>query len=80
MKKFIINLNEIGKVKRFIEIVNGYECDINAIKGRYIVDAKSIMGLFSMDLFNDIEVHINTDNEDIITKFQNDIREYIVDA
>lgn len=80
MNRFIINLNEMSKVKKFITIVNNYDCDIDVIKGRYIVDAKSIMGLFTMDLVNNIEVQIHSDNMDIIKKFQNDIKEYIVNA
>ena len=59
----LLNLNTIDKVKRFSNIVLTYESDIDAIRGRYIIDAKSIMGIFSLDLSKPIELNIHADNE-----------------
>ena len=44
MTTFNIMLNSINEVKNFVNIVNKYSCDIDLTSGRYVVDAKSIMG------------------------------------
>lgn len=54
-----ISLNDIKKVKEFIAITSKYECDIDAISVKYprnVVDAKSILGLFSLDLSSPIRI------------------------
>ena len=50
MKTFNIMLKSINDVKDFVNIVNKYDFDVVLTSGRYIVDAKSIMGIFSLDL------------------------------
>ena len=50
MKELKIMLNTIEDVKEFVNITNRYEFDCDLISGRYAVDAKSIMGIFSLDL------------------------------
>ena len=59
-----IRLNTINDVKQFVHIVNQYPYDIDLISGRYIVDAKSIMGIFSLDLAKPIQVHIHQEECD----------------
>ena len=56
MKATTIMLGTIGDVKEFVNIVNGYDFDIDLKSGRYAVDAKSIMGIFSLDLSKSISV------------------------
>ncbi|MBP8988883.1 MAG: HPr family phosphocarrier protein [Clostridia bacterium] len=64
--KFKIHLKSINDVKEFVRIVNDFSYDIDLASGRYIVDAKSIMGIFSLDLSKPIDVEIhNPDNEDL---------------
>ncbi len=58
MNRFLIRLDTFDKIKRFINIASRLECDLDLISGRYVVDGKSIMGIFSLDLSNPIEVHI----------------------
>ena len=58
MSTFIL-LNSINDVKSFVTIVSKYGCDVDLISGRYIVDAKSIMGIFSLDLSNKIEIRVS---------------------
>ena len=55
MKTFNILLSSINDVKTFVNIVGKYEYDIDLTSGRYIVDAKSIMGIFSLDLSKPIK-------------------------
>lgn len=51
-------INTIDKVKEFVKTVSQFEGDMDLISGRYIVDAKSILGLFSLDLAQPIEMII----------------------
>ncbi|MBQ3115036.1 MAG: HPr family phosphocarrier protein [Clostridia bacterium] len=64
MKTFNILLSSINDVKSFVNIVSKYSYDVDLISGRYIVDAKSIMGIFSLDLAKPIKVEIHSDNAD----------------
>ena len=45
-----IMLNSIKDVKDFVNIVNQYDFDVELVLGKYVIDAKSIMGIFSLDL------------------------------
>jgi len=66
MKSFNIIINSIDDVKNFVNIVSKYDFDIDLISDRYVVDAKSIMGIFSLDLTKPIRVDVHTDNSDAI--------------
>ncbi len=59
MNKFEILLSSINDVKNFVNIVSKYDCDIDLTSGRYVVDAKSIMGIFSLDLSKSIMVEVH---------------------
>ena len=61
MKKVNIKLSTIEDVQNFVEIVNRFDEDISLSSGRYIVDAKSIMGIFSLDLRMPISMNIDAD-------------------
>ena len=61
MKTFQVLLSSINDVKDFVNIVNKYDYEIDLISGRYVVDAKSIMGIFSLDLSKPIKVEIRND-------------------
>ena len=64
MKKTKIMLGAIADVKEFVNIVSRCDFDVDLASGRYAVDAKSIMGIFSLDLSNPIELTAHTDNAD----------------
>lgn len=66
MKSYEIFLRSIVDVKNFVNIVNEYDFDIDLVSGRYIVDAKSIMGIFSLDLSKPITMRIHTDELEAI--------------
>ncbi|AGC69118.1 phosphotransferase system, phosphocarrier protein HPr [Thermoclostridium stercorarium subsp. stercorarium DSM 8532] len=76
MKTFNIMLKSINDVKDFVNIVNKYDFDVDLTSGRYIVDAKSIMGIFSLDLSKPIKVEAHTDNAD---EFMKEVKPFIVD-
>lgn len=59
MQKLKIHLKSIDDVKSFVRIVNNFPYDIDLASGRYIVDAKSIMGIFSLDLDQPIDVLVH---------------------
>jgi phosphotransferase system HPr-like phosphotransfer protein len=61
MKTVQISLNSIGKVKSFVNAITQFDFDFDLISGRYVIDAKSIMGIFSLDLSKSIDLAIHTD-------------------
>jgi len=74
MKTFDILLSSINDIKAFVNIVNKYDFDVDLTSGRYVVDAKSIMGIFSLDLSKAIRVDVHSDNADA---FIEEIKAYI---
>ncbi|MBE5935104.1 MAG: HPr family phosphocarrier protein [Lachnospiraceae bacterium] len=76
MKQVTISLNSIDKVKSFVNDVTKFDTDFDLISGRYVIDAKSIMGIFSLDLSNPINLNIhNEENLDAILEV---LKPYIV--
>ena len=61
MKTVQISLNSIDKVKSFVNDITKFDYDFDLISGRYVIDAKSIMGIFSLDLSKPIDLNIHTD-------------------
>ena len=71
MKKVSIKLETINDVKNFVSAVTTFECDFDIVADRYVVDAKSIMGIFSLDLSKPIKVEIHNDNcEDLVSELK----------
>ncbi|MEN8904822.1 MAG: HPr family phosphocarrier protein [Clostridiales bacterium] len=62
MKTVNILLKSINDVKDFVNIVNKYDFDVDLTSERYVVDAKSIMGIFSLDLSKPIKMQIHSDD------------------
>ena len=65
----VIKLNSIEKVKDFVNQVSTFDCDVDIIYGRYVIDGKSIMGIFSLDLTNPVTVMIHTDDYEELKRF-----------
>lgn len=63
MKTVQISLNSIGKVKSFVNTISQFEYDFDLISGRYVIDAKSIMGIFSLDLSKPLILNAGTEDE-----------------
>lgn len=76
MHTFNIKLSTIEDIRKFVEIVTRQEYDIDLSSGRYRVDAKSIMGIFSLDLMNTIQLTAHTENVDALKA---DLAAYIVE-
>ena len=64
MKTVQISLNSIDKVKSFVNEITKYDYDFDLVSGRYVIDAKSIMGIFSLDLSKPIDLNIHAENQD----------------
>lgn len=64
MKTINVLLGTINDVKEFVNVVSKYDFDVDLVSGRYAVDAKSIMGIFSLDLSKPIQVNVHSDNAD----------------
>ena len=77
MKTVQISLNSIDKVKSFVNAITQYEFDFDLVSGRYVIDAKSIMGIFSLDLSKPIELVIHA--EDHLDEIMDILKPYIVD-
>ncbi|MBO7374857.1 MAG: HPr family phosphocarrier protein [Lachnospiraceae bacterium] len=63
MKTVTISLNSIDKVKAFVNDITKFDYDFDLVSGRYVIDAKSIMGIFSLDLSKNIELNIHAEND-----------------
>ncbi len=62
MKTIQISLNSIDKVKSFVNDLTKFETDFDLVSGRYVIDAKSIMGIFSLDLSKPIDLNIHAED------------------
>ena len=77
MKTVHISLNSIDKVKAFVNEITKFDNDFDLVSGRYVIDAKSIMGIFSLDLSKPNELNIHSEqNADEILEV---LAPYIVD-
>ena len=61
MKTVKISLNSIDKVKAFVNDVTNFNTDFDLVSGRYVIDAKSIMGIFSVDLSKAVDLRIHAE-------------------
>lgn len=74
MKTLQISLNSIDKVKSFVNDITKFDCDFDLVSGRYVIDAKSIMGIFSLDLSKPITLNVHADDDiteiiEVLTKY-----------
>ena len=78
MRTVKISLNSIDKVKAFVNEISKFECDFDLVSGRYVIDAKSIMGIFSLDLSKPIDLNIHADGTtlDEVTAI---VSKYVID-
>ena len=65
MKSIQILLEMASQVKKFVNIVQSYSFEIDLRSDRYIVDAKSILGIFSLDLSKPINVEIHAEDNEL---------------
>jgi PTS HPr component phosphorylation site. len=75
MTNLSIKLSTIEDVRAFVNAVSKYDIEVDLQSGRYVVDAKSIMGIFSLDLLNPIEMTIHSENAE---KLIEEVKKYIL--
>ncbi len=70
MKIFTIKLTTIRDVQNLVAVITGLDGDFDLVSGRYIIDAKSIMGIFSLDLHNPLELKVYNCTDEIEEKLK----------
>ena len=75
MVELKVRIDTVDNVKKFVNTVSKYNFDVNLISGRYSVDAKSIMGIFSVDLSKELVLKAHTDDEALVKA---DMTDYMV--
>ena len=77
-----VSLNSIGKVKSFVNAIAPFDYDFDLISGRYVIDAKSIMGIFSLDLSKpiDLTIHAADGKDDDLSEVMEVLQPYVVEA
>jgi len=76
MKSVKISLGLAESVKKFVNVVNKYPYEIDLRSGRFLIDAKSLLGIFSLDLSKPVVMEVHDDNCDDLIE---DLKEYVVD-
>lgn len=76
MKSIYITLNSIEKVKQFVNTINTYNSEFDLSSGRYIIDAKSIMGIFSLDLSAPLRLDIY--NDECVDSIKEALKEFVI--
>lgn len=76
MTSVTVNINSIDKVKRFVSAITSFDNDFDLVCDRYVIDAKSIMGIFSLDLSKPIDLNIHA--EDGADEVLNVLKPYMV--
>lgn len=75
----MVNLDSINRIKRFVEIVIESKIDAELVSGRYVVDAKSIMGIFSLDLIHPLQLNIFTETKEEFEEISDKLKDFIVE-
>lgn len=76
-KQIKVNLNQITSIKKFASAAYKQEFDIDVVSGKYIINAKSILGLFSLDLSKDVTIRMSCSEEEA-KEFIDEIKDLIV--
>ena len=76
MKTVKISLNSIDKVKSFVNEITKFDYDFDLVSGRYVIDAKSIMGIFSLDLSKPIDLAIHAESN--IDEIMETLKPYLI--
>lgn len=66
MTKRMVKINSMQEADEFNKLCTHFECDMDLVKGKYYVNAKSIMGIFSLDLSDEVELVADTDDKEKI--------------
>lgn len=79
INEFKIKLCTIDRVKEFCKITSAIEPDLDIIVGRYVIDAKSIMGIFSIDLSRELTLKIKSIDTNECNEIREKLKNFIVE-
>ena len=75
--KITVVLNDFNKIKKFSSEISKFESDIDLVKGRYVIDAKSTIGIFTLNLSHPVNVEIHSNDKDEIKRFNEMMEEFV---
>lgn len=76
MNMIKIQFRGLESVKNFVNILTHYDCDFDIVDQRYVIDAKSIMGLFSLDLTHPLDLKIVTEDQAVVDKVVQELKDF----
>jgi len=76
--EYKVLLDSIEKVKDFVAAASNVPCDIDVISGRSYLDAKSVLGLLSVNLKEPLTIQILSDDKNVISDVYNRICSFMV--
>ena len=76
MKEVYIKLQTINDVRKLVSVVEKYPFSVDLSEGRYLVDAKSLMGIFSLDLLQPIKLIAEKDDPQLFEE----LKDFIIEA
>lgn len=76
MQTKMISLNTIVDVKDFVNLVARYDFEVDLVSGRYHIDGKSIMGIFSLDLSKPIKMEVHCDS---CNEFMQEVQRFVIE-
>lgn len=79
MTEKTILIGSIENGKKLSKIANKFEQDIDIVTGRYIIDAKSILGIFSLNLWSPVTIVLHSDDQEVVKSFITEIKDFIVE-
>lgn len=74
MVKLSVKFSQIGQVKEFVNVLFPYDVAFDLVHNRYVVDAKSIMGIFSMDLSMPLQLIVYSDDTELVKNVKKDLQ------
>lgn len=78
MTEKTILIGSIENGKKLSKIANKFEQDIDIVTGRYIIDAKSILGIFSLNLWSPVTIVLHSDDQEVVKSFISELKDFIV--
>ena len=78
MKKIKLKLVTVEDIRSIVNVLAKYNIELDIAQGRYVVDARSIMGIFSLDLLKPVDFVIHSDDEGIAANVLEDVKKWIV--
>lgn len=74
----LVNLNQIASVNEFVKICSNFDCDVTIKSEKYIVNGKSLLGVFSLDLTNPVELVIEASSDAELAECTDKLKKFIV--